>query len=45
MDRVLVEATFENREDLWAVEKSLISPDQVRRLTVADALVDTGALY
>jgi predicted aspartyl protease len=45
MGRVTVSAMFENREDLWAVEKALISPDQVRRVTVADALVDTGATY
>ncbi len=45
MGRVLVEATFENREELWAVERALISPDQVRRVTVADAFVDTGATY
>ncbi len=45
MGRVTVNAVFENREDLWAVEKALISPDQVRRVTVADALVDTGATY
>ena len=30
MGRVTVSAMFENREDLWAVEKSLISPDQVQ---------------
>ncbi|MBU4271067.1 MAG: retroviral-like aspartic protease family protein [Planctomycetes bacterium] len=45
MGRVLTEAVFENREDLWAAEKSLISPDQVRRVKVSDALVDTGATY
>jgi hypothetical protein len=45
MGRVLVEATIENGEDLWAAEKSLISSDQVRRVTVADALVDPDAAY
>jgi predicted aspartyl protease len=45
MGRVLTEATFENCEDLWAADKSLISADQVRRVTVTDALVDTGATY
>src|SRR5438132_7118363 len=43
MGRVLTEATIENLEDLWAVKRGLLAPDQVRRLTVADALVDTGA--
>src|SRR5262245_53917683 len=43
MGRVLTEATIENLEDLWAVRKGLLSPDQVRRVTVTDALVDTGA--
>jgi predicted aspartyl protease len=41
--RVLTEATIENLEDLWAVKRGLLDPAQVRRLTVADALVDTGA--
>jgi predicted aspartyl protease len=45
MGRVLTEATFENREDLWAAEKGLIAPDRVRRVTVGDALVDTGATH
>src|SRR5580693_520466 len=43
MGRVLTEATIENLEDLWAVKRGLLAPEQVRRLTVADALVDTGA--
>ena len=43
MGRVLTEAAFENLEDLWAAKRGLIPPDQVRRITVADALVDTGA--
>jgi predicted aspartyl protease len=43
MGRVLTEATIENLEDLWAVRRGLIRPDQVRRITVADALADTGA--
>ncbi|MCR4412025.1 MAG: aspartyl protease family protein [Thermoguttaceae bacterium] len=41
--RVVTEALLENLEDLWAQDRGLLSPDQVRRLTVADALVDTGA--
>jgi predicted aspartyl protease len=43
MGRVLTEATIENLEDLWAVKRGLLPPEQVRRLVVADALVDTGA--
>src|SRR5687768_4506453 len=43
MGRILTEATIENLKDLWAAEQGLLPPDQVRRLTVTDALVDTGA--
>jgi predicted aspartyl protease len=43
MGRVLTEATIENLKDLWAVEQGLRQPDEVRRVTVSDALVDTGA--
>ena len=43
MGRVLTEATIENLEDLWAAKRGLIPPEEVRRITVTDALVDTGA--
>ena len=43
MGRVLTEATIENLMDLWDAERGLLPPDHVRRITVADALVDTGA--
>ena len=43
MGRVLTEATLENLEDLWAVKRGLLPPEQVRRIQVLDALVDTGA--
>lgn len=43
MGRVLVEATIDNLEDLWAVKRGLIPADQARHITIADALVDTGA--
>lgn len=43
MGRVLTEATIENLEDLWAAKRGLISTEQVRNISVADALVDTGA--
>ncbi len=43
MGRVFTEATIENIKDLWEVERGLRGPDAVRRITVQDALVDTGA--
>jgi len=43
MARVLTEATIENLEDRWAAKRGLIADDQVRRLAVEEALVDTGA--
>ena len=43
MGRVLTEATIENLADIWGVEHGLRAPDQVRRVTVKDALVDTAA--
>ena len=43
MGRVLTEATIENLGDLFNVQRGLLPADQVRRITVSDALVDTGA--
>jgi predicted aspartyl protease len=43
MGRALTEATIENSEDLWALKRGLITADQVRKIIVSDALVDTGA--
>jgi len=43
MGRVLTEAIIENLEDRWAAKRGLIADDQVRRVTVEDALMDTGA--
>jgi predicted aspartyl protease len=43
MGRVTTEATVENKEDLWAVKRGLLPEDQVRRIVIPDALVDTGA--
>jgi predicted aspartyl protease len=45
MGRVLTEATIVNLRDLWAAEQGLITPEQIRRLEVNDALVDTGATF
>jgi predicted aspartyl protease len=43
MGRVTVVATIENMEDLWEVKRGLRPSDEVRRIVVSDALVDTGA--
>ena len=43
MGRVLVEATIESLKDLWDAERNQLVSDQVRRVTIPDALVDTGA--
>lgn len=43
MGRVQTEATIENLEDLWAAKRGLMPEDEVRRVTVTDALVDTEA--
>lgn len=43
MGRVLTEATIENLEDLWAVKRGLMQAEQVRRVTISDALADSGA--
>jgi predicted aspartyl protease len=41
--RVLTHATIENLGDLFEVERGSRSADEVRRIQVEDALVDTGA--
>ena len=43
MGRVLTEAIIESFEDLYAVKRGALRDDQVRRIVVRDALVDTGA--
>ncbi len=43
MGRVVVAARIENLEDLYQAEKGVLAPQQVRRVEVPDALVDTGA--
>ena len=43
MGRVLVEATVENLGDLCEVERGHRQDDQVRRVTIEEALVDTDA--
>jgi predicted aspartyl protease len=43
MGRVLVEVVVENLKDLWDAERNLLPVEQVRRVVIEDALVDTGA--
>ena len=43
MGRVLVEATIENLKDLWESESGQRATDDVRRITIDEALVDTYA--
>jgi predicted aspartyl protease len=43
MDRVLTEATIENLQELWDARRGLLPAENIRRITVPDALVDTGA--
>jgi predicted aspartyl protease len=43
MGRVLTAVTIENLGDLFLAERGVIARDQVRQITVPDALVDTGA--
>jgi predicted aspartyl protease len=45
LGKVLVSATIENVYDLYEADKGTIPADQVRKLEVADAFVDTGATY
>lgn len=41
--RGLAEIRIENLKDLWLVETGQLPAESVRRLTLRDALVDTGA--
>lgn len=43
MGRVLTEARIESLRDAWDVERGVMPADQARKITVTDALVDTGA--
>lgn len=44
MSRVTVTAVIENLQDVWCARRGLRSVDDVRRVTVQEALVDTGAV-
>lgn len=41
--RVVTSIRVENLEDLWAARNGKLTSEQVRRIDVADALVDTGS--
>lgn len=43
MGRVTTHITVENLKDLWKAENGMIPVQQVRRVDIMDALVDTGA--
>ena len=43
MGKVLVTAMIENLGDLYSVKRGLLPDDQVRRVEVPDAVIDTGA--
>ena len=43
MGTLVVAATIENLDDLFAARKGLLPEDQVRRVEATDALIDTGA--
>src|SRR5947207_2353298 len=43
MGRVLTEIRVENLNDLYAARTGLITPEKVRRVTIAGAVVDRGA--
>lgn len=43
MGRVTVTALVENMEDIWEAKRGLRDSADIRRVTICDALVDTGA--
>ena len=43
MGRVVVEAIVENLRDAWEVERGALAANDARKVTIDDALVDTGA--
>ncbi len=43
MGKVVVEAKIENLNDLYRADRGELADDQVRRIDVKDALIDTGA--
>jgi len=45
MGQVLTEATIESLKDLWKAQHGHLPPEDVRRITVPNALVDSGATF
>jgi predicted aspartyl protease len=45
MGRVLTEITVENLKDVYDAERGLIPQSEVRRVSIPDAVVDTGATF
>lgn len=45
MGKVLVAAKIENLNDLYEVSKGRLKAEEVRKIEVTDALVDTGAMH
>jgi predicted aspartyl protease len=45
MGKVLVPARIENLNDLYDVSAGRLKPEEVRRIEVPDAFVDTGAMH
>ena len=45
MGRVTTEVTIENVRDAWDAEQGRLKASEVRRVTLSDALVDTGATF
>ncbi len=43
LGKVLVTATIENLQDAFDAKRGLLPADQVRRIEVTDAIIDTGA--
>jgi predicted aspartyl protease len=43
MGRVVAAATVENLEDLWRCRRGDLTPAEIRRIEIPEALVDTGA--
>jgi predicted aspartyl protease len=43
MGRILIEVTIENHQDVWDARRGMIPQNQIRRITIKNALVDTGA--
>ena len=45
MGRVTTKIVVENAADEWALRNGVIKASEVRRITIDDALVDTGAAF